>query len=161
VYKIASELEASLSVAFNVFPPSLPTVYLLVSVGVTSFSGVYPSLSPWVVVLRSCFRIVRGYLVYVCCASQVWGPLGRNLVNTYNISSLCRQVDLSLMGMEEVPLVEVSMIPRLVMGAKIIQYHHNLEPNSSPPIGSGHNYIVLQTCIDSFFYMTVRDVYIF
>jgi hypothetical protein len=48
------------------------------------------------------------------------------------------------MGMEEVPLVEeVSMIPRLVMGARIIQSHHNLEPNPSPPIGSGHNYIVL------------------
>jgi hypothetical protein len=48
------------------------------------------------------------------------------------------------MGMEEVPLVEeVSMIPRLVMGAKIIQSHHNLDPNPSPPIGSGHNYIVL------------------
>ena len=36
----------------------------------------------WVVVLWSCFRVVRGYLVYAFCAGQVWGTLGNNLVRT-------------------------------------------------------------------------------
>jgi hypothetical protein len=80
-YKIASELEASLSVAFNVFShPPFPRC-IFVYVRVTSFSGVYPTLSTWVVVLRICFRVVRGYSVYACCAGQVWGPLGSNLVS--------------------------------------------------------------------------------
>jgi hypothetical protein len=43
------------------------------------------------------------------------------------------------MGMEEVPLVEeVSMIPRLVIGGKIIQCHHNLEPNPSSSVTEEH-----------------------
>jgi hypothetical protein len=81
-----------------------------------------------------------GYSVCTLTSCQVWGHFNEQFEFIRIVHIPVQKGWLVVDEMEEVKLVkEIFMNPRLVIVAKMVQSHHNLELNPSPPIGSADN----------------------